>query len=401
MMRIRDIFAFAAPARVKSIVRRADTLQQMAARARTPLVLLVLVAAACAPPTSRLDRLESGARVPDALRVQFREGGATTIRRVPLEDYVQGAILSEFAPASGEIGAVQRMYEVQAVISRTYAIAHTGRHASEGFDVCATTHCQLYEPDRLRTSRWAEAARQATAATAGLVLWYGGGPASALFHSDCGGRTSDAASVWGGQALPYLASVIDDGPAAPAHATWTYDVDRETLRRALNAHPPTAVGASLAAIEVLERDAAQRIRQIRLRGARTVVVRGEEFRAAMTRAFGARSVKSTRFDIGQRGDVFTLEGRGFGHGVGLCQAGAYARVRAGTPLRDILARYYPGTRLRAARFGEASPFRAARFGEASPFRAARFGEASPFRAARFGEASPFRAARFGEASPPP
>jgi stage II sporulation protein D len=348
----------------------------MTARAHVrfvPLVLLVVLlvtAVACAPPASRLDRPEPGPRLPSSIRVQLREGGATTIRRVPLEEYVQGAILSEFAPASGEIGAVQRMYEVQAVISRTYAVAHAGRHAADGFDLCATTHCQLYEPGRLRTSRWAGAARQAAATTAGLVLWYGSGPASALFHSDCGGRTSDAASVWGGQALPYLASVVDDGPAARAHTAWTYEVDREALRRALNAHAPTAVGATLTAIDVVERDAAQRNRRIRLRGARTVVVRGEDFRAAMTRAFGARSVKSTRFDIRRRGEVFTLEGRGFGHGVGLCQAGAYAHVRAGTPLHEILSRYYPGTRLRAARFH----LRAARYGGQD---GGQVGEASP------------------------
>jgi stage II sporulation protein D len=327
----------------------------MTIRAWMPLGLLAFAATACAPPAPRLEGPPRGWRVPDAIRVQVREGGATTVRRVPIETYVEAAILSEFAPAAGEVAAVRRMYEVQAIISRTYAAAHAGRHAAEGFDLCATTHCQLYEPDRLRTSRWAAPARQAAAATAGLVLWYGQGPASALFHSDCGGRTSDAASVWGGEALPYLVSVADDGPATDAHTAWTYEVDAETLRRALNAHPPTAVGDSLASIDVMARDRAQRIRQIRLRGVRAVVVRGEDFRAAMTRAFGPRSVKSTRFDIRRRGDTYVLEGRGFGHGVGLCQAGAYARARAGTPPAEILARYYPGTRLRAARSGGARP----------------------------------------------
>jgi stage II sporulation protein D len=323
----------------------------MTCRACLPVALLI-TAAACAPAT-RVEGPGADPALPASVRVRLPDAGGAAIRRVPIEDYVQGVILSEFAPASGEVDAVRRMYEVQAVISRTYAAAHAGRHAAEGFDLCATTHCQLYEPARLRTSRWATAARQAAAATAGLVLWYGRAPASALFHSDCGGRTSDATSVWGGDALPYLASVVDDGPAAQVHASWSYEVDREALRRALNAHPPTAVGASLTAIEVVERDAAQRIRRIRLRGAREVVVRGEDVRTALTRAFGPRSVKSTRFEIRRRGDTFTLEGRGFGHGVGLCQTGAYAHARAGAQLRDILTRYYPGTRLRASRFGAA------------------------------------------------
>jgi stage II sporulation protein D len=319
----------------------------MTGRACLPLALLI-AAAACAPST-RVEGPVADPGLPASVRVRLAEAGGAAIRRVPLEEYVQGVILSEFAPAAGEIDAVRRMYEVQAVISRTYAAAHAGRHAAEGFDLCATTHCQLYEPGRLRTSRWAAAARQAAAATIGVVLWYGRAPASALFHSDCGGRTSDAASVWGGDALPYLAGVVGDGPAAQAHTSWTYDVDREALRRALNAHPPTAIGASLTAVEVVERDAAQRIRRIRLRGTREVVVRGEDFRTALTRTFGPRSVKSTRFEIRRRGDMFTLEGRGFGHGVGLCQTGAYAHARAGTPLRDILRHYYPGTQLIATR----------------------------------------------------
>jgi stage II sporulation protein D len=327
----------------------------MTNRAWIGLTLMLALTAACARPVPRIEGPTPGWRLPDSVRVQVREAGAVRTRRVPLERYVQAVILSEFAPASGEVGAVRRMYEVQAVISRTFAAAHIGRHAAEGFDLCATTHCQLYEPDRVRTSRWAALARHAASSTAGLVLWYERAPASALFHSDCGGRTSDAASVWGGVTVPYLAGVVDDGPAAQAHTTWTFEVDGDALRRALNAHAPTAVGASLSSLEVVDRDAAQRIRQVRLRGTRDLVVRGEDFRTAMTRTFGARSVRSTRFEIRRQGNAYVLEGHGFGHGVGLCQTGAYAHARIGTPLRAILAVYYPGSRLRATRFGGPSP----------------------------------------------
>lgn len=306
-------------------------------------VLLIGVgASACAPPASRIEGARP-VRLPDTLRVQVRDGSATVIRRVGLEEYVLAAILSEFAPAAGEAAAVGRMYEVQAVISRTYAVAHAGRHAADGFDLCSTTHCQVYEPGRIGTSRWAPAARDAAAKTAGTVLWFDQAPALALFHADCGGRTSDASSVWGGPAPPYLSGVTDDGPATVAHTAWTYEAGREAVRRALNAHPPTVVGARLTAIEILERDAAGRNQRMKITGTQERIVRGEDFRAALTRAFGPRSVKSTRFDMRAVRDRFVLEGRGFGHGVGLCQTGAYAHARTGTPLRDILQRYYPGT----------------------------------------------------------
>lgn len=317
---------------------------------RAPIVLavLALAAPACAPPT-RLDGPRGAVRLPDALRVQVRDAGATVVRRVALEDYVQAAILSEFAPAAGDVEAVGRMYEVQAVISRTYGVSHAGRHAREGFDLCSTTHCQLFEPARMRTSRWAPAARDAAARTAGRVLWFDQAPATVLFHADCGGRTSDATSVWGGSAPPYLRGVRDDGPAAAAHADWTHEATREAVRRALNADPRTTVGARLTRIVVMERDEAGRAERMALTGEQERIVRGEDFRAAMTLAFGARSVRSTWFEIRIVRDTFLFAGRGFGHGVGLCQAGAFARIRAGTSPRDVLQRYFPGTRLLAPR----------------------------------------------------
>ena len=94
------------------------------------------------------------------------------------------------------------MFEVQAIVARTYAAAHRGRHARDGFDLCSTTHCQLYEPGRLVTSRWADAARGAGGRTAGLLVLYEGLPADAVFHADCGGWTSAAADVWGGAGHP-------------------------------------------------------------------------------------------------------------------------------------------------------------------------------------------------------
>src|SRR5215510_12947013 len=109
----------------------------------------------CSAPATRATLPSSRSAAPSTIRVGIKEGNRITIRKVPLETYVQAAILSEFAPPAGDPSVVERMLEVQAVIGRTYALAHLGRHQSEGFDVCASTHCQLYEPSRLTTSRWA------------------------------------------------------------------------------------------------------------------------------------------------------------------------------------------------------------------------------------------------------
>ncbi len=237
------------------------------------------------------------------------------------------------------------MLEVQAIIARTYATAHLGRHQREGYDLCSTTHCQLYQPSRLKTSSWAPLADKAAAHTTGMVLWYGTAPASALFHADCGGHTSAATDIWGGTARPYLKAAVDDGAAQSAHTTWRYEAGRAELIAALNADPRTRVGRELREIRIAARDDGGRAVLISLKGTRDVTVRGEDLRTVLTNAFGARSIKSALFEVSKQGTRFVFSGKGYGHGVGLCQAGAYARLRAGARPEQVLARYYPGTHL--------------------------------------------------------
>ena len=153
----------------------------------------------------------AGAALPRHVRVQFAERGITVVRDVPLEDYVQASAISEVAPAAGEVETVERMLEVQTIISRTYAVSHLARHAHEGFDLCSTTHCQLFDPRRLQTSRWAARLpkrwRTRRASSSRSIAR----PIQALFHADCGGHTSTPAAVWGGTDRPYLVAQPDDG----------------------------------------------------------------------------------------------------------------------------------------------------------------------------------------------
>jgi stage II sporulation protein D len=286
---------------------------------------------------------------PAVIRVGVKEGNRITIRKVPLETYVQAVILSEFAPASGDADVVERMLEVQAVIGRSYALAHLNRHAAEGFDVCATTHCQLFEPSRLTTSKWAPQSAAAVQKTNATVLWFHDAPVDTLFHADCGGRTSRADEVWSGLGRPYLVSIEDDGPAASAHATWRYETTRATLIAALNKDPRTSVGTVLHGIQVVDRDGAGRAERIALHGSQERIVRGEALREVLALSFGARAVRSTWFNVRSDATSYIFEGRGFGHGVGLCQAGALARIRAGSTLPAVLQQYFPGTKLVALR----------------------------------------------------
>jgi stage II sporulation protein D len=280
-----------------------------------------------------------------SIRVGLTEAGETRVERVPLEEYVLTTVLAEFGPPRGTLDRLSQMLEVQALINRTYAVAHRGRHAARGFDVCASTHCQLYRPAAASGARWMDLAAEAVRRSAGTVLWFESGPAHVLYHADCGGHTSGAQQVWGGAAPGYLSARPDDGAAASAHRPWNFRVEGAALRRAVNADRRTNVGARLDGVHVLRRDAAGRAELVVLQGERQPLVRGEELRGVLVRAFGSRSVRSTLFEIRRDGDAFVFEGRGFGHGVGLCQAGAFARISAGASPEEVLSLYFPGTKL--------------------------------------------------------
>jgi stage II sporulation protein D len=310
-------------------------------------VALLATASGCGVPPVRVAEPSGLGRAKvTTIRVQVREGTALVVREVPLEDYVLTTALSEVHPDAADEAVAERMFEVQAVIARTYAVSSRGRHAADGFDLCSTTHCQLYEPSRLVTSRWAATARDAVRKTTGELLWFAGAPARALFHADCGGHTSNASAVWGSVAPAYLCGSIDDGPARNAHAEWTFESRIAAVRAALNADARTAVGPTLDRIDVSGRDEAGRAELITLRGTRTFVVRGEVFREALTRTLGPKTLRSTLFSVKKTREGFVFTGKGYGHGVGLCQAGALARLKAGASLADVLEHYFPGTSLR-------------------------------------------------------
>ncbi len=315
-------------------------------RARPPILpvvkyalrlALVVTAAACGPLPARAPS-PSGVRLPEQVLVRSKG----RIVGVPLEDYTLGSILSEVAPTGDSPATAARIFEVQAVVARSYAVAELGRHRSEGFDLCDSTHCQLYDPARIRTSAFASIARAAVQATAGRVLIYRGRVAVTFFHADCGGSTAAADDVWGGEPIPYLVAA-PDVIAPMRHRSWTSTISASDLARALNADPQATVGRRLEGIDVRTRDASGRAEDIAIHGDETRVLTGDEFRTIVNRALGDRTLDSTKFALARDGSRYTFSGSGFGHGVGLCQLGAAARARRGDSLEAILAQYFPGT----------------------------------------------------------
>ena len=302
----------------------------------TALLVTTFLSLACAAPEAMRRGLAHG-----RVRVQL----GNRIVAVPLDDYVRVVILSEFSPGPADAAAVERMLEVQAVVSRTFAMFP--RHRKEGFDFCSSTHCQLYDPAGTKQARWADAAARASRKTSGVVLWFDHSPARVAFHADCGGRTSAARDVWTGLEPSYLRALDDAGPAAAVHSNWRFAPPRPALLAALNSDGRTRVGKHLDRIDVLKRDGAGRAQLVALKGEHAPRVRGEDLRAVLTRAFGFRALASTRFDVAAANGTFEFKGRGLGHGVGLCQVGAFARISAGATPSQVLAHYFPGTSTRA------------------------------------------------------
>ena len=294
------------------------------------------------PPIVATETPDRGTAIDASIRLGTGDGD---IVQVPIEDYVVGSVLAEAALARESRAAAGRMAMVQAILARTYALANLDRHASAGYDLCATTHCQVYRPTSRAPDRLRALVEEAAQDTRGLVVTYAGRPVQALFHADCGGATSPSDSVWGGHAPPYLRGVDDAFCLTTPTLPWQHAVSASALRDALNRDRRTRVGSSLASIAVIDRDDAGRAVRLRLRGDQTTEVRAGVFRDVLMASLGARAIKSTRFDVRQDHGMFVFNGTGHGHGVGACQTGAMARARAGHDAARILAHYYPGTRL--------------------------------------------------------
>jgi stage II sporulation protein D len=243
---------------------------------------------------------------------------------LPAERYVAGVVAGESSVFHNE-----EALKAMAVAARTYAARLRGRHAREGFDFCATTHCQ-----RLDLAGFNERVTKAAAATQGELLWFEGKPAFSVYSRACGGRTE----VWPDLAVPYLK--VQRDPHCRA-AAWTWAATPSQLILALKASG-LSVPDDLVNVSILERTASGRARTLALVGkTRSVPIAAGSFRFAIGRALGWNTLRSDQYEV----DHLHFRGRGQGHGVGLCQQGADAMAGKGKSYREILAFYYPGTQV--------------------------------------------------------
>jgi stage II sporulation protein D len=286
----------------------------------------------------------------------LRDGtGITVVNRLGLESYLNGVVSAEMGRRSLKEEAA---LEAQAVVSRTYAVRNMGRWRAQGYDLSAGVSDQVYGGVLFETPE----GRAAVATTRGLILTYNGAPAEAFFYSTCGGRTAEGVEVFRGAAQPYLRSISDQdergiaycsiSPRYRWHEEWTDQSLQATLER--NLPPVTGIRREqvrqVKDVRVARRTASGRVGQLAITlGGPEVHVDGLAIRQVL-RPTSGELLRSNAFTLavtggGSRVSHLTVDGMGSGHGVGFCQWGAVGRARAGQGYAQILAAYFPGTRI--------------------------------------------------------
>ena len=285
---------------------------------------------------------------------------------VYLEDYVAGVIPYEI----GDNAPLEAM-KAQAVSVRTHSITLLtyNRHRNDGYDLCNTTHCQVYKGKYLINSN----VQAAVDSTFNQILIINGRIADTPYHSNCGGHTDAAHQIWNSQPLPHLLGIpcisgvdsldltqekqarqwINKNTIDPlmsswekAGMSWSYTISRKKLANNLGLN-------NIDKIIINQRSVSGRIIDMSFYGPEEVRILGE---AKIREVFGGlrssffyidgkyNSNRNGKVEIIPDG-ILNLKGKGYGHGVGMCQSGALRLAREGKNYWDILSFYYPGTQI--------------------------------------------------------
>ncbi len=252
--------------------------------------------------------------------IERRAGRILVTVTMPLEEYVAAVLMAE----SGDFENVESQ-KAMAVVARTYAMRFLGQHATEGFDFCDTTHCQVFGWKGAKA-----AVRGAVSATRGEVLRFEGKLAQTFYHQSCGGITAAAREAWPAVTEAYLTSHTDMYCAARGVLKWESAIRVSDLERALRA-AGIAMPAGWRAIEIASRSESGRAQRLKLSGGEggDAAVSASTFRFAVDRELGWNKIRSDLYDVRTQGEQIIFSGRGSGHGVGMCQAGAEEMARRG------------------------------------------------------------------------
>ncbi|MEW6008587.1 MAG: SpoIID/LytB domain-containing protein [Candidatus Omnitrophota bacterium] len=254
----------------------------------------------------------------------------SVVNFIDLEDYTRGVLYHEIS----HLWPFETV-KAQTVLVRTYALSEMEVNKDKDFDLTSDTYSQVYggrTSERFRTNKAVEN-------TKGQVLTFNGTIFPTYYHATCGGATEDASALWDIDIVPLkgvACAFCKDSP----HFKWSFEIKTKDLEEKLK-EAGFKIGA-IEKIEILERSSSKRVLKLKISsGKEDIEISGKAFREIL----GPRLLRSTNFNVQIQDQKAFFNGFGWGHGVGLCQWGAYFMGKKGFSYRQILEYYYPHSKL--------------------------------------------------------
>lgn len=259
------------------------------------------------------------------LILETEAGSLKCINEIELDNYIGGVVQAESGRRS-----FQEFYKVQAILARTFALSHLQKHVAEGFSLCDHTHCQAYfgKTTELDIMKAVSETKDKVVVDDNLNL------IEAAFHSNSGGQTANSEDVWGSK-LSYLRSVNDTFSTKMPNARWERKMSKDdwlSYLKLKHNYPIQDSNARWTAITFKQE-------------ARKSYLESNNIKVPLKNVRTDLQLKSTFFSIYPVGDSLIFKGKGFGHGVGMCQEGAMRMAKLGYKYPDVINFYYQKTLL--------------------------------------------------------
>ncbi|GAB4488284.1 MAG: SpoIID/LytB domain-containing protein [Thermodesulfovibrionales bacterium] len=249
------------------------------------------------------------------------KNGLYLINELPLEEYIKNVV-------NAEVGTNWDMeaLKAQAVIARTYALYQKKQNTNPHYDLTSSVLHQVYKGSTVDTR-----ISYAVMNTEGEVLTFEGKLIEAFYHSTSGGMTEDPEEVFG-KSIPYLKPVETKCETSP-YWIWERRIPVEEIEKALGV-------TGFRELTIASFTKTKRVKTVTVAHAGgTLTIKATELRKLL----GWSRLPSTNFSVSRDNGTVVFDGKGYGHGVGLCQWSSLEMSRSGMNYRDILFYFYPGT----------------------------------------------------------
>jgi stage II sporulation protein D len=261
------------------------------------------------------------------IEIKNGEEGLTIINILNIEDYLKGVVPLEMNPEQyNEIEALK----AQAVSARTFALRRLKFHESKDYDICSTVKCQVYRGASFEHPL----SNRAVDETKNEVAVWNGEPINSLYTGSCGGYTEDVENVFGGDSVKYLRGTFC------FHENFSEWSEEKTKDEVLAILKRQFSIEDLIDIYPLRRGVSGRIVEVRILTSKDYLdLRG----FLIKEIFGLKDLPQEILKITKENNEIEkviFKGRGKGHGVGLCQEGAYSMAKMKRSYREILLHYY-------------------------------------------------------------